>query len=71
MKTNQKNMILPHGTPTGDGRSPRIMISVPPDMRRRVLELASRLGISESEAARQLIDIGIRAERAGLTLSKE
>jgi hypothetical protein len=67
----RKNMILPQGVRTGKGHAPRILISVPPNMRAEVSALAAELGISESEAARRLIDLGVRARHLGLTSSAQ
>lgn len=64
---DKKNMILPHGARTGTGKAPRILISVPVGMRESVDKMAREMGISEAEAARRLIDLGIKARQLGLT----
>lgn len=66
----RKNMILPRGPRDERADVSRLLISLPATLRAQIKQEADRLGVSESEAARQLLGLGIRARALSLTVSE-
>lgn len=57
----QEQMILRKGPRGGAGRAPRLTISLPKGIAEAVEAEAVRLGVSQGEALRRLLEVGLKA----------